>query len=95
VAASWTEGSAGFLIFVADAAGVCRERGADPVAHRAGVTLDWFRFFFWLAYASSAIYFRYKLAKAWALHVWLTWRRAGSYVADDESPRRHRSRSKL
>jgi hypothetical protein len=43
--------------------GVCRERGAAPVAQLPAVTLDWFRFFFWLAYASSAIYFQYKRAK--------------------------------
>lgn len=63
MAASWTNGSAGFLIYVADAARYAGSAALPLLRNVPGVTLDWFRFFFWLAYASSAIYFQYKLAK--------------------------------
>ncbi|KMS58891.1 membrane protein [Novosphingobium barchaimii LL02] len=68
VAASRRAGTAGFLIYVADASGYSGSVALTLVRNMPGVTLDWLHFFIWLAYASavmcmammtiSALYFR-------------------------------------
>jgi len=73
VAASRTAGTAGFLIYVADASGYAGSVALTLLRNVPGVTLDWLHFFIWLAYASSGIcvvmmalsayYFRRKLSQ--------------------------------
>lgn len=71
VAATRTTGTAGFLIYVADASGYAGSVLLTLLRNMPGVTLDWLHFFIWLAYAgavtclvmgtASAFYFRAKL----------------------------------
>lgn len=71
VAATRTTGTAGFLIYVADASGYGGSMILTLLRNMPGVTLDWLHFFIWLAYAgaatclamatASALYFRAKL----------------------------------
>ncbi|KQM97947.1 hypothetical protein ASE85_12855 [Sphingobium sp. Leaf26] len=73
VAATRTTGTAGFLIYVADASGYGGSVILTLLRNMPGVTLDWLHFFIWLAYAGAAIclimatasafYFRAKLKK--------------------------------
>lgn len=71
VAATHTTGTAGFLIYVADASGYGGSMILTLLRNMPGVTLDWLHFFIWLAYAgaatclamatASALYFQAKL----------------------------------
>lgn len=74
VAASRTAGTAGFLIYVADASGYAGSVALTLLRNVPGVTLDWLHFFIWLAYASaiicivmmagSALYFMRKISSS-------------------------------
>ena len=71
VAASRRAGTAGFLIYVADASGYAGSVVLTLLRSLPGLALDWLHFFIWLAYASailclvmmaaSACYFRKRL----------------------------------
>jgi MFS family permease len=71
VAASRRAGTAGFLIYVADASGYAGSVVLTLLRNLPGLALDWLHFFIWLAYASavlcvvmmaaSACYFRKRL----------------------------------
>lgn len=71
VAATRRAGTAGFLIYVADATGYGASVILTLLRNMPGVTLDWLHFFIWLAYAGAALclamatasilYFRRKL----------------------------------
>ncbi|MEC3910568.1 DUF5690 family protein [Sphingobium sp. CR2-8] len=74
VAATRRAGTAGFLIYVADATGYGASVVLTLLRNLPGVTLDWLHFFIWLAYAGAALclamasvsilYFRRKLGHA-------------------------------
>lgn len=71
IAATRTVGTAGFLIYVADASGYAGSVALTLLRNLPGVTLDWLHFYIWLAYAgaatclvmgvASACYFRRRL----------------------------------
>jgi len=71
VAATRRAGTAGFLIYVADASGYAGSVVLTLLRNLPGVTLDWLHFFIWLVYAgaiiclvmatASALYFRKRL----------------------------------
>lgn len=54
VAATRTTGTAGFLIYVADASGYGGSMILTLLRNMPGVSLDWLHFFIWLAYAGAA-----------------------------------------
>lgn len=72
VAATRTVGTAGFLIYVADASGYAGSVALTLLRNLPGVTLNWLHFYIWLAYAgaatclvmglASALYFARRLA---------------------------------
>ena len=74
VAATRRAGTAGFLIYVADASGYGGSVLLTLLRNMPGVTLDWLHFFIWLAYAGAALclvmamasilYFRRKLGNS-------------------------------
>ncbi len=55
VAATRKAGTAGFLIYVADASGYGGSVVLTLLRSMPGVSLDWLHFFIWLAYATAAI----------------------------------------
>ncbi len=55
VAATRRAGTAGFLIYVADASGYAGSVILTLLRNMPGVTLDWLHFFIWLVYAGAAI----------------------------------------
>lgn len=55
VAATQRAGTAGFLIYVADASGYGASVILTLLRNMPGVTLDWLHFFIWLAYAGAAL----------------------------------------
>ncbi len=73
VAATRTVGTAGFLIYVADASGYAGSVVLTLLRNLPGVTLNWLHFYIWLAYAgaatclvmglASALYFARRLAR--------------------------------
>jgi hypothetical protein len=69
VAASRRAGTAGFLIYVADASGYGGSVALTLLRNVPGVSLDWLHFFIWLAYASSAACLAMMAASAWYFRV--------------------------
>ena len=65
VAASRRAGTAGFLIYVADAYGYAGSVVLTLLRNLPGLTLDWLHFFIWLAYASASMCLAMMAASAW------------------------------
>lgn len=65
VAASRRAGTAGFLIYVADASGYAGSVALTLLRNVPGVAVDWLHFFIWLAYASAALCLAMMAASAW------------------------------
>lgn len=55
VAATRRAGTAGFLIYVADASGYAGSAALTLLRNMPGISMDWLHFFIWLAYATAAI----------------------------------------
>ncbi|WP_395336387.1 DUF5690 family protein [Novosphingobium sp. BL-8H] len=69
VAASRRAGTAGFLIYVADASGYAGSVALTLLRNVPGVAVDWLHFFIWLAYASAALCLTMMAASAWYFRV--------------------------
>lgn len=65
IAATRTVGTAGFLIYVADASGYAGSVALTLVRNLPGVRLDWLHFYIWLAYAGAATCLVMGFASAW------------------------------
>lgn len=78
VAASRRVGTAGFLIYVADASGYGGSVALTLLRNLPGVHLDWLHFFIGLAYVGSAVCFAMALASALYFRAKLTGGNAGA-----------------